>query len=593
MRIIHLIYHNKVIYLLLISFLVFSNISQSQITLSPEKPGFTEEVTLRFNAVEGNQGLKDYEGQVYVHTGLITEQSSHAGDWKYVVADWNKNDERLKMVKISQNIWELKFSISSLYGVPPAGSVVALAFVFRASDGSKIGKAIGEQDIFYFLQEPKFKKAPNVSTISEAHEPDWSKSANIYEVNIRQYTKEGTFEAFSRHLPRLRDMGVNILWLMPIQPIGQQNRKGSLGSYYSIKDYKGINKEFGSELDFKKFVALAHDMGFKVILDWVANHTSWDNIWVSKHPEWYVRDDAGNPIAPYDWTDVIKLDYSNPDMRAAMIDALEYWIREMNLDGFRCDVAGEVPLDFWEEARANLDPIKSIWMLAEDADKHYLMNKAFNANYGWPLHHIMNEVAGDRAEAYRLIEQVEKDLSSYPKGSYPMHFITNHDENSWNGTEYERLNEGVKAFSVFYYMIPGMPLIYSGQEVANTKRLAFFEKDEIDWTNTDLISFYTKLNKLKSTQPVLWNGQNGGDFKPIYNDTADKVVSFTRSLKDDKILVVINLSSDAVKVEIDLEENGGSYEDQFSAEIREFSKSKEVLEMKPWEYKVYLHKKKM
>lgn len=579
--------------LLVVTITAFSFLLCGQVSLNPEIPGLTDTVTLRYDASQGNQGLKDYNGEIYAHTGLITDQSSHPGDWKYVVADWNKNDARLKMTKVDDNIWELKFTISSLYGIPPASSVVALTFVFRSADGHKTGKAEGNRDIIYYLREPNFQKVAEVSSISKTPYPKWSQSANIYEVNIRQYTKEGTFRAFAQHLTRLRQMGVDILWFMPIQPIGKLNRKGNLGSYYSILDYKSINPEFGTAIDFKKLVDTAHSLGFRVILDWVANHTSWDHIWTQTNPEWYVKDSIGQYVSPYDWTDVIKLDYSNDEMRNAMIEAMKYWVEEMDIDGFRCDVAGEVPLDFWEKTRSQLEEIKPIWMLAEDADKHYLLNKAFNANYGWPLHHLMNEVAIGRTEAYKLIEQIEKDLKSYPTGSYPMHFITNHDENTWNGTEYERLMDGVKAFSVFYYTIPGIPLIYSGQEAANSKRLAFFEKDEIDWSSLSLADFYSKLNTLKHENKVLWNGAAGGDFAPIYNTKSKQVVSFKRSVDGQSMVVLINLSPVDAQTTIHMEGHEGNYLEYFTGESRIFSGNNEQFDLKPWEYKVYFLEKKI
>ncbi|MBK9256669.1 MAG: DUF4968 domain-containing protein [Saprospiraceae bacterium] len=560
----------------------------SQVYLSPEKPGFTEEITLTFKADEGNAGLKSFEGDIYAHTGLLTDQSTNPGDWKYVVADWGKNLDNLKLIKKAEDTWELKFKISELYGIPPAGNVTALTFVFRSADGSKVGKARGDQDIYYFLKEPDFKKAVEISENCLAPEPEWSRHANIYEVNVRQYTKEGTFNAFSEHLPRLREMGVNILWFMPIQPIGLKNRKGSLGSYYSIQDYKGINPEFGTFEDFRRLVAKAHGMGFKVILDWVANHSAWDNEWITKHPDWYARDTDGNIIAPYDWTDVAKLNFDQYYMRKAMMESMEFWVREADIDGYRCDVAGEVPIDFWEEVRLKLEAIKPVWMIAEDADKHFLMNKAFNANYGWPFHHLMNEIAKGKTPANAVYEQLEKTEKSYPKGSYPMQFITNHDENSWNGTEYERLGNGTSAFAVLYYTIPGMPLIYSGQEAATKKRLLFFEKDPIDWTDKSLIPFYTSLNKLKSENPALWNGKHGGDLQQLTTDQKESVVAFSRNHDLSKIVVVINLSDKNLKSQIEIGENTGHYIEYFTGKELNLHR-KMQMDLAPWEYRVYIY----
>ncbi|MCD4697158.1 MAG: alpha-amylase, partial [Bacteroidales bacterium] len=327
------------------------------------------------------------------------------------------------------------------------------------------------------------KKTEHVSgkeTSNIASAPEWSKNANIYEVNIRQYTPEGTFKAFESHLPRLKNMGVNILWFMPIHPIGEKNRKGSLGSYYAVKDYKAVNPEFGTLKDFKSLVKTAHDMGFKVILDWVANHTSWDNQWIYDHPEWYSKDSLGQMIAPFDWTDVADLNYDSKPLWDAMIDALKFWVTEADIDGYRCDVAGMVPTEFWERARKELDEIKPVFMLAEaeQADHH---KSAFDMSYAWELHHIFNEIAKGKKTGDDLENYFVKNDSVYPSSAFRMTFITNHDENSWNGTVMERMGKTGLTFAMLSYTLPGMPLIYSGQEVGLNKRLEFFEKDKINW----------------------------------------------------------------------------------------------------------------
>jgi glycosidase len=327
--------------------------------------------------------------------------------------------------------------------------------------------------------------------------PEWSKDAVIYEVNIRQYTPEGTFEAFSKHLPRLKELGIEILWIMPIHPIGEKNRKGELGSYYSVRDYKAVNPEFGTMEDFSKLVEKAHNLELKVIIDWVANHTAWDCEWINQHPEWYKKDSTGSFYGPFDWTDVAQLDYEKPELHNAMIDALKFWVKETDIDGYRCDVAGMVPRDFWDKARKSLDTIKPVFMLAEDEQEHHLLEEAFNMNYGWEFHHIMNKIAKNEADASDLKRYFQKEDSIYSKNCYRMHFITNHDENSWNGTEFERMGDAVKAFAVMTFTIPGMPLVYTGQEVGLNKRLAFFKKDEVIYDENDFQEFYQELIKLK------------------------------------------------------------------------------------------------
>jgi glycosidase len=323
--------------------------------------------------------------------------------------------------------------------------------------------------------------------------PEWSKNATIYEVNIRQFTKEGTFSAFQKHLPRLKAMGVDILWLMPIHPIGEKNRKGSLGSYYAVKDYKAVNPEFGNLQDFNALVKSAHDLGMKLIIDWVANHTSPDNVWVDQgHKDWYTLDSTGNlqPTIGTDWWDVADLNFDNQNMRTEMIESMKYWLTASNIDGFRCDVAGWVPLDFWVTAKQELDKVKPIFFLAESEGPE--QHQAFHMTYAWELHHLMNKIAQGKENIDVLRAYLEKD-KSYPTSAYRMSFTSNHDENSWNGTEMERMGEARFAMAVMAATIEGMPLVYNGQETSLDRRLAFFEKDEIDWTKMDLVSFYDKL----------------------------------------------------------------------------------------------------
>ncbi|MCC8155182.1 MAG: alpha-amylase [Tannerellaceae bacterium] len=299
--------------------------------------------------------------------------------------------------------------------------------------------------------------------LTEVKHPDWSRNAVMYEVNIRQYTQEGTITAFRQHLPRLKELGVDILWLMPVCPISEVNRKGTMGSYYASQNYTAVNPEFGTLEDFKGLVNEAHNMGFKVILDWVANHSGCDNVWLEQHPDWYVRDEQGNPISPYDWTDTYKLNYDNPELRQGMIDALTFWVTECDIDGYRCDVAYEVPTDFWEDARKQLDAIKPVFMLAE-ADAPELTVKAFDMTYNWPFKNLMNQIAqGDSAKksTYAPIDAPEKmsakqaiDIDEmlasynecYPRDTYVMNFITNHDENSWDGSEFKRFGKRSKGF---------------------------------------------------------------------------------------------------------------------------------------------------
>ena len=311
----------------------------------------------------------------------------------------------------------------------------------------------------------------------------WTKDAVLYQINTRQFTQEGTFRAAERELPRLKTMGVNVLWLMPIHPIGAKNRKGTLGSPYSVQDYFGVNPEFGTEEDLRHFIDAAHAQGFKVILDWVANHSAWDNPWVAAHPEWYERDWKGDfhPTPWWDWSDVIDLNYDQPALRAEMTRALVYWVREFDIDGYRADVAGYVPLDFWENAREELDAVKPVFMLAEwkDPDLH---RRAFDATYAWQWHQIAKQVASGKGDATAFYGYYSENESGWPKQAMRMPYLENHDSNAWEGTLAENFGAAENAMTVLSFIGEGIPMVHNGQEACNAKRLEFFEKDAINWT---------------------------------------------------------------------------------------------------------------
>ncbi len=407
---------------------------------------------------------------------------------------------------------------------------------------------------------------PQENTSLEENEvilfPERAKDMVIYEVNIRQYTPEGTFNAFAEHLPRLEELGVDILWVMPIQPIGEKNRKGGLGSYYSIKDYTAINPDHGTLADFKRLVSEAHDRGMLVILDWVANHTAFDHAW-TKIDGYHTTDSLGNIIWPEDtdWSDVADLNYDNMDMQNAMIDEMRWWVTEVDIDGFRCDVAGFVPMEFWDRAKDSLDVAKDLFMLAEwDEPK---MHSSFHMTYGWGMHHQMNEVAKGHKNVDSLAAFVNDDNERYGSKAIRMNFTTNHDENSWNGTVFERFGEGHKAYAVFAFTIQGMPLIYSGQEAGLDKRLAFFDKDSIDWSDVKYQSFYKSLIDIKKSNPALYNGEYGGKAEFI-NLGNPNVIAYSRAKGDNKVMTIINLSNE--DQEIDLSNSDMDFEDYFTGE---------------------------
>ena len=403
--------------------------------------------------------------------------------------------------------------------------------------------------------------------------PDWTADAVMYEVNIRQFTPEGTFDAFAHHLPRLKDLGVDVLWLMPIHPIGELERKGSLGSYYAVKDYTAVNPEFGTLDDFKSLVTTAHEMGFKLIIDWVANHTSPDAVW-SIHKDWYMTDSLGNFVIQYDWTDIAQLDFDNQDMRRAMIDAMRFWVAETSIDGFRCDVAWNIPADFWEAAVTAVKAINpDLFMLAE-AEEPPLQQKAFDVYYAWHLHHVMNQIAKGEADVNMLRRALTEMLQRFPDHAIPMYFTSNHDENSWQGTEFERMGGAARAFAALTYVLPGMPLIYNGQESGFDRRLLFFEKDEIDWKDPlDFTPFYRDLNLLRKTNPALYSQEQGGKLVEITNSTPAAVFSFERAVTGNKVVAVFNLSAQPQVP-------------SFESDDPEL-KSIDCLE--PWEYKLFIY----
>ncbi|HEY2374889.1 MAG TPA: alpha-amylase family glycosyl hydrolase [Gemmatimonadaceae bacterium] len=416
--------------------------------------------------------------------------------------------------------------------------------------------------VFTVVQTPAAQLAPH---------PSWSRSAVIYEINVRQYTPEGTFAALDRRIAHFDSLGVDILWIMPVQPIGKRNRKGVLGSYYSISNYTAFNPEYGSAADFKELVTVAHQHGKKVVLDWVANHTAFDHVWIAAHPDWYVhradgtiinaRDNEGHDT---DWTDVAELDYSKPAMRQAMIADMKWWLDNMSIDGFRCDVAGGVPMDFWREARRALTAVKpDLFMLAEAEGPQFY--SAFDATYGWELHHLLNDIAQNKRSTSVLDGYFARQRRQYPRTAYRMYFTSNHDENSWSGSEFERMGENhLPAFVLAATAQLGIPLIYTGQEASLRKRLRFFEKDTVDWTGTSLMGFYRSIVDLKHGNQALWNGADGGDQTKLETDGGSRVYAYTRTKGENTVLLAVNFGDTAVRAQYSGLAPSGQFTDWFS-----------------------------
>ncbi len=419
--------------------------------------------------------------------------------------------------------------------------------------------------------------------------PEWAQKAVMYQINTRAFTKEGTFRAAEKHLPRLKELGVDILWIMPINPIGEKNRKGTLGSPYSVKDYYGVNPEFGTMNDFKHFVAEAHKLGFHVILDWVANHTAWDNKMQSEHPDWYDKDWKGDfrPTPWFDWTDIINLNYKSPGLRKYMTEAMKYWVKEADIDGYRCDVAGFVPIDFWNNLRKELDHIKPVFMLAEWESRD-LHEYAFDMTYAWTWYERLEPIAQGKAKDLGgLYGYYSWNEGFYPRDAIRLVGVSNHDKNAWDGTEFELFGKGLQNAMVLSVVGEGMPMIYNGQEAGNTKRLKFFEKDEIIWKPHPNGDLYKKLFALKKSNSTLLNWGHNATMNLVPNSVPDKVFSFARQNDKDKIFVVLNFSNLVQNVTFKETLYHGNYTEYFTGKkVKMDEKTKLVLQ--PWSYHVFV-----
>jgi glycosidase len=425
----------------------------------------------------------------------------------------------------------------------------------------------------------------------QLQQPQWSKNAVIYEVNIRQFSATGDFAGVSAGLAQIQSLGVDIIWLMPIHPIGQKNRKGDLGSPYAVQDYFAINPEFGSETDFQKLVDTAHGLGLKVIIDWVPNHSAWDNPLVEAHPEWYAKDYKGDmrPSPWWDWSDIIEFNYEHPQLREYMINALCYWVSQFNIDGYRCDVAGYVPKDFWHQARLALDAIKPVFMLAEWESRD-LHENAFNMTYAWSWNQVMHDIARGKTSLDALRKYYSWNERAWPRQAYRMTFVSNHDKNAWDGTQHELFGDSLRAAIVLSVIGEGMPLIYNSQETGESKRLAFFKRDPIEWQEHWVGDFYKALIALKKQISALWNGPFGAVMIQVPNSQQAQVFSFIRQQDDNKVFVILNLSASPVSVEFGEDLFSGRYLDYFSQQVQEFSPA-HCYEFGPWSYGVYVQQK--
>lgn len=452
------------------------------------------------------------------------------------------------------------------------------------------------------MDPPKMGENQPLAQVSDA----MMENAVIYEANIRNYSPQGTFDAFTKDIPELKKLGVKVIWLMPIYPISMKNRKTTdgrmvedikdpeerkkyLGSYYAISDYTAINPGLGTEEDFQELVKTAHNNGMYVILDWVANHTGWDHKWITEHPEYYHKNAKGevtDPLNPetgesWGWTDVAHLDYTSKALYEPMKNEMLYWVKEQNVDGFRCDVADNVPTGFWQYTLPKLEEVKPMFMLMESNKPYLFGSDLFDMGYGWEAHHLMNDIAKGKKTVKDWDAYVAKHNGEYKKEDFFMNFITNHDENAWNGTEYERMGDGVEAFAALTYCMPGMPLIYTGQEYAFDRRLKFFEKDQITKNKGETYSFYEKMGALKNSNKALNGGKQAASYTRLKTSADGSVLAFEREKDGDHVLYMANLTGKPQTFTTDHE---GIYQNYLTGKKVKLDGSDLVFQ--PWEYRV-------
>ena len=439
--------------------------------------------------------------------------------------------------------------------------------------------------VFIILScKTKDKKAETTIHQSAIVHPEWIMQGNIYEVNIRQYTPEGTFNAFAKHLDRLKEMGAETLWFMPVNPISKLDRKGTMGSYYAVADYTAVNPEFGSIDDWKQLVNTIHDKGMKVIIDWVPNHTGADHPWLKNHPDFFVKDSTGNPAVPFDWTDTRQLDYKNNEMQDSMINSMKYWISDTKIDGYRVDVAWNVPATFWNKCIPQLKSLNNNMFFLAEGDKPYLLSSGFDAFYPWELFHMMVEVAKGTRPAFALDSVKNKYDTIFPASAIPMYFTSNHDENSWNKSDYGTFPGAVHApFAVFTQTMAGsVPLIYSGQEEPLLRKLEFFEKDPISFGKFERAGFYKTLLELRKKNIAL---AADASFRKVKAGDEKAVYAFVREKEGRKIFVILNLSKNKQSISVTDKTLFGNVQNIFSR-TNELLSDKEW-KLNPWGYVVY------
>jgi 1,4-alpha-glucan branching enzyme len=443
----------------------------------------------------------------------------------------------------------------------------------------------GTKSVFFYFCSTKQRFMSEINVI--AH-PEWSYDTVLYEMNIRQLTEAGNLVAATRELPRLQAMGVDAIWLMPIHPIGVDHRKGSLGSYYSVRDYYAFNEEFGTMEDFDRFVDTAHGLGLKVLLDWVANHTARDATWLTTQaPDWYERDAEGNAMVPNGWDDTAKLNYANRAVWQGQIDAMRFWVEQHHIDGFRCDMAMLVPTPFWREAIGQLRLRKRNLFLLAEAEQTDLLDEAFDACYTWELHHLMNDIAQGQRRVWELRNYIYADAERYSRAAIRLTFTSNHDENSWNGSEQHRMGAATEIMAALTFVLPhSMPLIYTGQEFGYDHAFAFFDRDPMPQQEPNArTEFYRKLCRMKHENRALQAGERSGSFIEIENNAKDCLMTFVRECEGNRVVAILNVSPYDIHVDFNTGIYQGSYTDALSGERVELPYHVER-DMRAWSYRI-------
>ena len=442
--------------------------------------------------------------------------------------------------------------------------------------------------LFFTSCKNEINTNPVVSdTLQMDGHPAWIMNGNIYEVNVRQYTPEGTFQAFAKHLDRLKEMGVQTLWFMPINPISKVDRKGSLGSYYAVSDYTAINPEYGTMDDWKALVTQMHEKGFKVLIDWVPNHTGADHYWLQKHPDFYVKDSTGKPVSQFDWTDTRKLNFNNPELRDTMIKQMKYWITETGIDGLRCDYAVGPTRGFWKDCIKELKATKNVFMLAE-ADSAWLHDVGFDATYSWPEFNMQKLIASGKRNASAFDSVLAFTDATLPKNGLRLFFTSNHDENSWNKADFATMPGASHApFAILTQtMKRSIPLIYSSQEEPLLRSIKFFDKDTIGFSKFERAGFYEKLLKLRSSSQAL--SANAPFIRINTTDMDDKIYAFARQKHGQKVVVILNLTNNQQSFMLDNELLSGDATELFSGN-KETIQGPKQFSLPAWGYLVYTY----